>query len=99
MDSLSLSASVIAIATLAAQTCSAFSDLRYLCQSLPERLHASRVPILKAHAWRKEQGRLQSLQEDVRTVKANLNLMLGASNSYAYITKYSIMAWRHKYIY
>ncbi|KAB8073560.1 ankyrin [Aspergillus leporis] len=141
MDPLSVSASVIAIATLAAQTCSALSDLRSLCQTLPGRLHAvnnevadlnfvliqisilvndrsglpesslspiphllkqadkklveikdivgqltstcrvSRAFISQAYAWRKEQGRLQTLQEDIRTVKANLNIILGASNS------------------
>lgn len=143
MDPLSLSASVIAIATLAAQTCSALSNLRSLCENLPGRLHAvnnevadlnlvlfqvsllvqdraslpetkasaiphllkqaniklveikdivlkltvacgtSRLPIFRAHAWRTEQSRLQTLQDDVRAVKANLNIMLGASNSYA----------------
>lgn len=142
MDPLSITASVIAIATLASQTCSAFSDLRSLCESLPGRLHAvnnevadlnlvlyeisvlvenracfpesklsaiphllhqaetklveirniviqltlscrsSRNPIARVHSWRKDQSRLQALQEDVRTVKANLNIMLGASNSY-----------------
>jgi hypothetical protein len=142
MDPLSISASVIAIATLAARTCSALSDLRELCQSLPGRLHAvnnevadlnlvllelsslidgraclpeselsavphilqqankklveiknivdqlsaacraSRMTVLRAHAWKKEQGRLQALQEDIRTVKANINIILGASNSY-----------------
>ncbi|KAJ6190496.1 hypothetical protein N7519_000517 [Penicillium mononematosum] len=141
MDPLSFGASVIAIATLATQTCSALSDLRALCESLPGRLHAvnnevadlnlvllqvslliksraflpetqfsaiphllhqankklleikdivcqltvacraSRMSISRAHAWRKEQSRLQALQEDIRTVKANLNVMLGASNS------------------
>lgn len=40
MDPLSISASVIAIATLAAQNCSALSDLRSICQNLPGRLHA-----------------------------------------------------------
>ncbi|KAJ5158820.1 uncharacterized protein N7500_008471 [Penicillium coprophilum] len=141
MDPLSFGASVIAIAALATQTCSALSDLRALCESLPGRLHAvnnevadlnlvllqvslliesraflpetkssaiphllqqankklleikdivcqlnvacraSRMSISKAHAWRKEQSRLQVLQEDIRAVKANLNVMLGASNS------------------
>jgi hypothetical protein len=143
MDPFSFGASVIAIATLATQTCSALSDLRALCENLPGRLHAvnnevadlnlvllqvslliesraflpetkfsaiphllqqankklleikdivsqltvacrtSRMSISRVHAWRKEQNRLQVLQEDIRTVKANLNVMLGASNSYA----------------
>ncbi|PLB48481.1 ankyrin [Aspergillus steynii IBT 23096] len=129
MDPLSISTSVFAIATLAAQTCSAFSDLRSLCQNLPGRLHAvnnevadlnyvlfqisllvndraclpesklSAIPHLLKQADHKlveikdivnqlnevcrvsEQGRLQALQEDIRTVKANLNIILGASNS------------------
>jgi hypothetical protein len=142
MDPLSVTASIVAIATLAGQTCSAFAELRALCRSLPGRLHAvsnevadlelvllqvasavedraclpesnlsaiphllrqataklvelkgivgklaaacreSKIPILGVHAWRKEQGRLQALQEDIRTVKCSLNIMLGASNSY-----------------
>lgn len=40
MDPLSISTGVFAIATLATQTCSAFSDLCSLCLSLPGRLHA-----------------------------------------------------------
>ncbi|KAJ5577124.1 ankyrin repeat-containing domain protein [Penicillium sp. DV-2018c] len=144
MDPVSVRASAIAIATLAAQTCTALSDLRSLCQSLPGRLHAvnnevadlnlvlsqvslliedraslpesavsaiphllkqadrqlveikdlvcqltvacrtSRVPIFRGHAWQKEQSRLQSLQEEIRTVKANLNIISGASNSYVF---------------
>lgn len=141
MDPLSLSASIIAITTLASQTCSALSELRSVFQSLPGRLHAvnnevadlnfvlfqvssliedrsclpeskfsaiphilgqagkklleiknivskltracgaTRTPIVWANLWRKEQGRLQSLQDDIRAIKANLNIMLGASNS------------------
>ncbi|TGJ79061.1 hypothetical protein E0Z10_g9705 [Xylaria hypoxylon] len=42
---------------------------------------ASRSPLIGANAWRKEQGKLQTLQEDIRTVKCSLNIMLGASNS------------------
>ncbi|KAJ5951075.1 uncharacterized protein N7479_009488 [Penicillium vulpinum] len=38
------------------------------------------MSISRAHAWRKEQSRLQVLQEDIRTLKANLNVMLDASN-------------------
>lgn len=40
MDPLSLTASVIAVATLAAQTCNAFVKLRQLHQAIPGRLHA-----------------------------------------------------------
>ncbi|KAK3935168.1 ankyrin repeat-containing domain protein [Diplogelasinospora grovesii] len=143
MDPLSLAASVIAVAGLAATICSAISELRTLCKGLPGRLHAvsnevvdlelvltqvatllkeraillgsqqsvgaiphlliqarnklnelraivdrltaasanSKLPLLGASIWRKEQGRLQTLQEDIRTVKSSLNILLGASNS------------------
>lgn len=142
MDPLSIAAGAIAVATLAAQICSAFADLRSLCRSLPGRLHAlnnevadlelvlfqlvslieeraclpeskqSTIPhllkqariklvevkriveqlviacrdakflVIGANAWRKEQSKLQELQEDIRTVKCSLNMMLAASNSY-----------------
>ena len=140
MDPLSLTASVIAVATAAAQIGSVFAELRKHCIELPGRLHAlnnevadievvlyqvaavvndrSSLPasdqtaipqlleqaktklselneiierlaatcdrkkaILRASAWRKEQPKLQALQEDIKTVKCNLNIMLGASNS------------------
>jgi hypothetical protein len=144
MDPLSLAASVITLASLAASTCSAISELRSLCKGLPGRLHAvnnevadlelvltqvatllkeratllgspqsveaiphllirarnklnelraivdrltttsanSKIPLLGASIWRKEQVHLQTLQEDIRTVKSSLNILLGASNSY-----------------
>ena len=44
-------------------------------------LKTTKVTILKAHAWRKNQTRLQTLQEDIKTVKCSLNILLGASNS------------------
>lgn len=40
MDPLSVTASAITVAALAAQTCLAFSDLRSLYRSLPGRMHA-----------------------------------------------------------
>ena len=40
MDPLSLTASVIAVATLASQIAGAVADLRNLCKHLPGRLHA-----------------------------------------------------------
>ncbi|RYO91879.1 hypothetical protein DL762_001959 [Monosporascus cannonballus] len=143
MDPLSLAASVITVASLAASTCSTISELRSLCKGLPGRLHAVsnevadlelvlmevatllreraallgsqqsmgairylliqaktklkeldavldrltaasvnyKVPLVGASIWRKEQGRLQMLQDDIRTFKSSLNILLGASNS------------------
>jgi hypothetical protein len=40
MDPISVTASVIAVATLAAQIAAALSDLRTLCKQLPGRVHA-----------------------------------------------------------
>ncbi|KAL8958300.1 MAG: hypothetical protein Q9193_004614 [Seirophora villosa] len=143
MDPLSIVASVIAVAGLAASTSRAFHELRSLCKTLPGRLHAlsnevadfelvlhqvriafeerSTDPLFKDHAssipkvlqgadrkleelraivqkfsrscrrgrapfigaltWRKDLPKLQALQEDIRTIKCNLNILLGASNS------------------
>jgi hypothetical protein len=139
-DPLSLTASVIAVATLAAKTASTISTLRAINQ-LPGRLHAicnevadlelvlrhialvlsdrsisrsgeradallevinkaehkldqldnvvKRVKatcvgngmfFVRAKAWILEKPRLQVLQEDLRTIKANLNIMLGATH-------------------
>lgn len=144
MDPLSIAASVIAVAGLAASTSRAFQELRSLCKTLPGRLHAlsnevadfelvlhqvgiafeerstdplfkdhassipkvlqgadrkleelraivqkfsrscrgSRTPFIGALTWRKDLPKLQALQEDIRTIKCNLNILLGASNSY-----------------
>jgi len=141
MDPLSVTASVIAIATLASQVCTTFGELRSLCGSLPGRLAAvnnevadleivlyeiaslvekraalpdseqsplphllkqantklyeleaivarlrtscreARYPLATANMLRKGQGPLKSLQEDLRSIKCNLNILLGASNS------------------
>lgn len=140
MDPLSISAGIIAVATVAAQVGLAFAELRALCVELPGRLHAlnnevadievvlyqvaavinersclpqkdqTTIPqllrqastrlnelkeiiqrlastcarkrvITRASAWRKEQPRLNALQDDIKTIKSSLNVMLGASNS------------------
>lgn len=142
MDPLSIAASAVTVAALAAHTCQAFADLRSLCKSLPGRLHAlnnevtdielilnqvatvfnerassisdtqlqaiprlldqasiklselqnrleqltklcerTKIVVFQAHAWRKEQSKFQDLQEGIRTIKCNLNVVLGASNS------------------
>ncbi|EFR04046.1 hypothetical protein MGYG_07052 [Nannizzia gypsea CBS 118893] len=140
MDPLSVTASIIAIGTVAGKICSAFTELRSLCRSLPGRLHAlnnevadleivlfelaslterrtvfvdsdrpslqhlvkqAEVKLLELQeiisrlrvayrdapvpfalgAFSKEKTRLHGLQEEIRSVKCDLNIMLGASNS------------------
>ena len=146
MEPLSVAASVIAVATVAAHIGKAFADLRRHCSELPGRLHAlsnevtdiefvlhqvaavlqernslsendiSSIPpllgqaggklqelkdilgrlaetctrrrvLLRASVWRKWHPKLHALQADIRGIKCSLNVLLGASNSYAiYIT-------------
>ncbi|KAI0973588.1 hypothetical protein F4678DRAFT_459068 [Xylaria arbuscula] len=59
------------------------NDIHTIVRTLTSAYLASRGPLVGANAWRKEQGKLQALQEDIRTVKCSLNIMLGASNSHA----------------
>ncbi|KAL8969910.1 MAG: hypothetical protein Q9197_004097 [Variospora fuerteventurae] len=143
MDPLSITASVIALAGLAASTSRAFHELRSLCKNLPGRLHAlsneitdfelvlqqvvaafeergsdhlfrdhiasiptlveradcklgelraiiqrfsrscrgNRTPLYGAYTWYKDHPKLRALQEDIRSIKCDLNILLGASNS------------------
>ena len=51
--------------------------LRITCRDI-------KIPIVAANLLRKEITKLQMLHEDIRSVKCNLNIMLGASNSYVF---------------
>ena len=57
-------------------------------QSIVGRLRTTRrdtkIPIVAANLFRTEQSKLQTLQEDIRSVKCNLNILLGASKSYVF---------------
>ena len=139
MDPLSLGASIIAVATLAAQVSTLFNELRNLYRELPGRLHAVgnevsdlelvlrrlalvvenrqiklgdeqtdlalllqraevklintkqiverltlrctqvRSQLLSVGIWQVLHPRLQTIQADLRDVKSNINLLLGAS--------------------
>lgn len=141
MDPLSITASVIAVATLAAKLCATFSSLREVCSVLPGRLHAlnneivdfeavcrqvgstlderaaakldaaadsairhlvlqARETLVEVHAllaaivatsrrnrvagvraWKKEHARLEQLQNEIKTVKCSLNILIGTSQS------------------
>ncbi|KAM7193002.1 Ankyrin repeat-containing domain protein [Rhypophila sp. PSN 637] len=143
MDPLSIAASAITLAGLAASTCTAISDLRALCKGVPGRLHAvsnevadlelvltqvatllqdravlsssaqlgplphllsqarnklrevsaivqrlnavstnSKFPLSAAKAWRKEQGQLQTLQDDIRTDMLKIRLDIQEISTY-----------------
>ncbi|KAI8949596.1 ankyrin repeat-containing domain protein [Xylaria longipes] len=70
-----------AIPHLLKQARSKLHDIHAIVHTLTSAYLASRSPLVGASVWRKEQGKLQTLQEDIRTVKCSLNIMLGASNS------------------
>ncbi|KAI0474231.1 ankyrin repeat-containing domain protein [Xylaria cf. heliscus] len=70
-----------AIPHLLKQARSKLHEIHTIVRTLTSAYLASRSPLVGATAWRKEQGKLQALQEDIRTVKCSLNIMLGASNS------------------
>lgn len=63
------------------QAGSKLSELRIIVESLTENCKTFKIPIFRVHAWRKNQPRLQTLQEDIKMVKCSLHVMLGASNS------------------
>ncbi|KAI1176158.1 ankyrin repeat-containing domain protein [Nemania sp. FL0916] len=70
-----------ALPHLLKQTRSKLHEINTIANKLTSAYLASRTPLVGASAWRKEQGKLQVLQEDIRTVKCSLNIMLGTSNS------------------
>ena len=63
------------------QAGSKLGELRSIVEALTDLIKAAKIPIFRAHAWRKNQPRLQALQEDIKTIKCSLNILLGASNS------------------
>ena len=63
------------------QAGSKLGELRTIVETLTDIVKMTKIPILRAHAWRKNQPRLQALQEDIKTVKCSLNIMLVVSNS------------------
>lgn len=60
------------------------NKLELLCQTIQDLVAAcdrAKLTVLQAHAWRKEQPKLKTLQEEIKTIKCSLNIALGASNS------------------
>ncbi|KAI0396230.1 ankyrin repeat-containing domain protein [Xylariaceae sp. FL0594] len=70
-----------AIPHLLRQARSKLSEILDIVRRLTVAYNSSRSPLVGVSAWRREQKQLQILQEDIRTVKCSLNILLGASNS------------------
>lgn len=60
---------------------SKLTELKGIVDTITTVVKSAKVPIARAHAWRRIQPRLQALQDDIKTIKCSLNVMLGASNS------------------
>ena len=56
-------------------------ELRIIVETFTNLAKTTKIPFFQAYAWRKNQPRLQMLQEDIKTIKRSLSIMLGASNS------------------
>lgn len=50
-------------------------------ETLTDIVKTTKIPIFRAHAWRKNQPRMQALQKDIKPVKCSLNILLSASTS------------------
>lgn len=60
------------------------TELKSILEALTLACSRSKIRLLQARQWSKVQGRLQGLQEELRTHKSHLNVALGASSSYVY---------------
>lgn len=61
---------------------SKLEELVSIIETLSASCRGNQAPLSGAYTWWKTQPRLQGLQEDIRSIKCNLNIILGASNSY-----------------
>lgn len=57
-------------------------ELKLIVDGLAASSKHKNVIVFRAGLWRKEQPRLLALQEDIKAIKSNLNIVIGASNSY-----------------
>lgn len=56
-------------------------EMRLIIDTLIGFAKTAETSIFRTHAWRENQPRLRALQEDIKTIKCSLNIMLGASDS------------------
>ncbi|EEP77276.1 predicted protein [Uncinocarpus reesii 1704] len=57
-------------------------ELKTIVDRILDTVGKAKFAVSGAFAWRKEQDTLAALQEDIRSIKCNLNILLGASNSH-----------------
>jgi len=64
------------------------TELKEIIDRISSATTRGSVALFRAGLWRKEQPKLQALQEDIKAIKSNLNVILGASNSYEHPTAF-----------
>lgn len=57
-------------------------DLKHTLERFSSAGVKKRDAISRSLLWRREQGQVAALQEDIKQVKSSLNVLLGATNSY-----------------
>lgn len=60
------------------------SELETIINKLIRIQSRSKVSFNLLNAWRNEQTRIKEIQDDIRSVKSSLNIMLGATSSYVH---------------
>ncbi|KMU87840.1 hypothetical protein CIHG_05607 [Coccidioides immitis H538.4] len=73
---------IAAIPYLLKQAALKLSELKSVVDKLLDAVGKAKFGLSGAYAWRKEQDTLKALQDDIRSIKCNLNILLGASNSF-----------------
>ncbi|UKZ94415.1 uncharacterized protein TrAFT101_009287 [Trichoderma asperellum] len=70
-----------AVPHLLKQARAKLNEVETIVSALTRAYQKSRRPLSLMNTWRADQARLKELQDDIRTVKSSLNIMLGATNS------------------
>ncbi|KAL8871775.1 MAG: hypothetical protein Q9174_002462 [Haloplaca sp. 1 TL-2023] len=61
---------------------SKLEELQTIVETLSQTVIRTKVALKGALAWRRIQPKLRALQEDIKTIKCHLNLLVGTSNSH-----------------
>ncbi|EER25757.1 ankyrin repeat containing protein [Coccidioides posadasii C735 delta SOWgp] len=79
---------IAAIPYLLKQAALKLSELKSVVDKILDTVGKAKFGLSGAYAWRKEQDTLKALQDDIRSIKCNLNILLGASNSHDMVQIY-----------
>ena len=71
-----------AIPRLLDQATDKLIELKLSVERFAKACDRTKVSIIQANIWRREQPKLTAIQQVLKTIKCSLNIVLGASNSY-----------------